>query len=411
MHRRDFLLASAGTFGSLMAAPRWLRALPLGDGTVVDGRRLVVLRLDGGNDGLNTVVPFEDDAYMRARPTLGIRKSQLLPLDELNGFHSSLVHTAKRFADGGACILRGVGYPQPNMSHFRSKDIWDTASLAQPMPQTGWIGRLVDAHLINSADPTAMLSVGNVTTPLSMRAQRHVAYAIPNENEFLVRGSPNGSSPNEMERRLRALAALNSGSGAPGVEPVAGAVTAANASIKAIAVALERTARAEYPDNPLCNSLNIVARAIDADLQTRCFFVSQNGYDTHATQASTHANLLSTFDAALEAFLSDLAALGKLDRTLVLVVSEFGRRVAESGIGDSAGTDHGAASLVMLLGGGIRPGLHGAQPDLETLDEDGNLIHAVDFRSVYADVIKGWFGVEARSVLGTEYPLAGMVNV
>jgi uncharacterized protein (DUF1501 family) len=410
MHRRDFLLASAGTLGSLMASPRWLAAMPRRDGSALDDRRLVVIRLDGGNDGLNTVVPFEDDAYGRVRPALGLARNTLLPLDDLNGFHPALEHTAARFADGGLCILRGVGYPQPNLSHFRSKDIWDTASLAQPMPETGWLGRLVDARLQGSADPTAMIAVGKITTPLSMRAERHVAYAIQNAKEFVVRAGPRGSSADELEARARALAVLNSGSTEPRMAGVAEAVTAANASIKAIERALERTARADYEDNGLARSLNIIARAIDAELPTRCFFVAQGGYDTHANQAGTQAGLLKTLDVALHSFLNDLQALGKLDRTLILIITEFGRRVAESGVGATAGTDHGAASMVMLLGGGIRPGLHGGQPQLDTLDENGNTIHDVDFRSVYADVIEGWFGIEAKSVLGAEYARAGVVR-
>ena len=223
-----------------------------------------------------------------------------------------------------------------------------------------------------------------------------------------MRSGPPDASPAEAEARRRMLETLNrEAAGAPAVSD---SVAAASASIDAIERALARPPRAEYPEGDLARDLGIVARVIDAELSTRCFYVTQGGYDTHAAQADVHAALLGELDAALDAFLTDLAALGKLEETLVLVFSEFGRRVAENGVGPTAGTDHGAASLVALFGGGIRPGLHGPQPRLEELDASGNLIHTTDFRSVYADVVQGWFGVEPADVLGGAFPRAGVVR-
>lgn len=407
MNRREFLLASTGTAASLAAGPGWWRALP-GSAAGTPGRRLVVLMLDGGNDGLNTLAPVGDDAYRRARPALALGERDVHRVDELNGFHPALARTAERFREGGVAILRGVGYPGSNLSHFRSRDIWESASLVLPMPETGWLGRLVDRLAPGGGDPTAMLSVGGVTTPVALRAERHLAYAVPDRERFRVRSGPPDASPAEAEARRRMLETLNrEAAGAPAVSD---SVAAASASIDAIERALARPPRAEYPEGDLARDLGIVARVIDAELSTRCFYVTQGGYDTHAAQADVHAALLGELDAALDAFLTDLAALGKLEETLVLVFSEFGRRVAENGVGPTAGTDHGAASLVALFGGGIRPGLHGPQPRLEELDASGNLIHTTDFRSVYADVVQGWFGVEPADVLGGAFPRAGVVR-
>jgi uncharacterized protein (DUF1501 family) len=190
---------------------------------------------------------------------------------------------------------------------------------------------------------------------------------------------------------------------------VAGSVEAASASIARLEHALERRPQAEYPDDKLARDLGIVARAIDAELPTLAFHVAQPGYDTHAAQRDVHAGLLATLDGALDAFLRDLEACARLERTLVLVFSEFGRRVAENGVGDKAGTDHGAAGVALLLGGGARPGIHGAEPDLDALDDAGNLVHTTDFRALYADVIAGWFGVDAAAVLGGDFGRAGVV--
>ncbi|MEM7308300.1 MAG: DUF1501 domain-containing protein [Planctomycetota bacterium] len=400
LNRRDLLAGTTGALGAAFAAPLWAGGR---EGRTAP-RRLVLLVLDGGNDGLNTLAPIEDDAYHKARPALALAAPDARRVDELNAFHPSLARTAERFREGGVCVLRGVGYDTPNLSHFRSMDIWSAASLALPMPATGWAGRLVDAALDGERGETPMLSVGDVAVPFALRASRNVASVVPNRQQFRVRSGPSSSSMDELDARRRALDVLNGGAGSVG-----DAVAAATASSEAIAAALERSPRVEYPKTKLAQDLGIVARVAEAGLPTRCFYVAQKGYDTHAAQAGTHAELLATLDAALDAFLRDLAACDALGDTLVLVLSEFGRRVAENGVGATAGTDHGAASLVMLLGGGIRPGLHGGQPRLDDVDENGNLRHSIDFRSVYADVAKGWFGVDAASVLGGEFAPAGVV--
>ena len=401
IHRRDFLLGTAAAAGALAANPT--RAA--GSGAFRADRRLVVVMLDGGNDGLNTLAPIEDDLYHRARPVLGLKKDAVERLDDLNGFHPALAKTAARFREGGVCILRGVGYPGPNLSHFRSRDIWETATLNPTSHPTGWMGRLVDEDLGEETVETAMLSVGRVSTPLAMRAARNHACVVPNGQEFVVPSGSMATPVQELDALQRVQRILN-GSDAL----VGGAVATATASSEAISAALKLEARTTYPDSRLARDLGIAARVIDAGLPTRCIRVEQMGYDHHANQAGSHAELLGTLDGALDAFVRDLAALGRLDSTLILVMSEFGRRVAENGIGATAGTDHGASNLVMLLGGDIRPGIHGGQPDLANLDENGNLNHAIDFRRVYADVVGGWFGLDVATVLGGEFAPAGVVS-
>jgi uncharacterized protein (DUF1501 family) len=255
-----------------------------------------------------------------------------------------------------------------------------------------------------------MISVGGVTAPLAMAAERHAAYSIPDAIRFRVRSAPMEASAEESDARRRALDALNRSGAAGSAARVAGSVASASASIAQLERALEREPRAEYAQDKLSRDLAIVARAIDFELPTLAFQVSQAGYDTHAAQAETHAELLATLDRALEAFLTDLAACGRLERTLVLVYSEFGRRVAQNGVGDHAGTDHGAAGLAMLFGGGAVPGIHGAELDLARLDDAGNAIATTDFRALYADVIAGWFGLDPAPVLGGDFGRAGMVR-
>jgi len=206
------------------------------------------------------------------------------------------------------------------------------------------------------------------------------------------------------------LEAINRAGAAGGADRAAESVEDAASAIEELDRALSAPGRVAYPDSKLGRDLALVARAIQADLPTRAFHVAQGGYDTHAGQAETHAGLLSDLDLALDAFLRDLAAVGRLDATLVLVFSEFGRRVAENGVGSTAGTDHGAAGLAFLCGGGAVPGLHGEPWRLDALDKTGNLVRTVDFRSLYADVIEGWFGLASEPVLGGPFARAGLVK-
>jgi uncharacterized protein (DUF1501 family) len=405
MDRRHFLRTAAGAASLIAARPSWLQALDRQDDApgARAGRRVVVLMLDGGNDWLDTVVPFADDLYHRARPDLAHAPAKLLALDDTSAMHPALVEMHARFQAGGMAILRGVGHPDPNLSHFRAKDILDSAEPANVAPTSGWLGRLVDARRPDDDDPTALVSVGSVSTPLALRAARHQAYVVPGRTSYKPRVAPAGADARGAEARRRAIERLNRVQGDGRTADVARAVGSAQVAVAALDAALARPPRVPYPDTRLAGQLEVVARVIDAELSTSAFHVAQPGYDTHSSQAATHAGLLAALDGALGAFLRDLEAQGRLAHTLVLVVSEFGRRVAQNGIGATAGTDHGTAGHVWAFGGGVRPGLHGSAPRLDRLDANGNLVHDVDFRCVLGDVVERWFGVPQESVLGARF--------
>jgi len=392
----------------LLPAPAWLA------GSAYSARErdrvLVLVQLRGGNDGLNTVVPRDDDRYYRARPDLAIPRDQLLALDALNGLHPSLTRMARRFAGGQLRILQGVGYPGPNLSHFRSQDIWDAASVAQPLPDRGWMGEFCDHELAADASPLAMLALGRDVMPRAMRAGRSLACAVPSLERYRIRTVPQGADEAEAQARWRAIEALNAPTGDPRLAHLAGAVRAARDSIDELAQTAQVSSMAAYPDTKLGSDLALAARVIVAGLPARFIYLTQDGYDTHAHQTLTLQRLLGDLDAGLDAFLKDLTAHGALDRVLLMTISDFGRRVAQSGLGASVGSDHGAASVQFLAGGHVLPGLIGDQPDLEHLDADGNLVHCVDFRQVYAGVIEDWLGGNARAALGAHFEKVAVVS-
>ena len=398
--RRSLLGAGAGAFG--------LRALGAAPRRASGHRKLVVLQLFGGNDGLNTLVPFEDDDYHRARPTLRISKGAVLRLDELNGLHPNLRRLHRRALAGQLTCVQRVGYREPNLSHFKSQDIWDAALPAGRAKSTGWLGRMYDANVAGIAQrdtAVGMLAVGFGTLPLSLAAKSFVAPAIRSLSGYRLR-EPRLATPGLGRRQLdllRELAQVPTSD--ERLQFVARAHRSMDRSIEELARAARPDSGVEYPRTQLGRDLQTTARVIAGGIQTSVFVVRHVGYDTHASQERRHGRLLSELDEALDAFLMDLERLGELERTVVMTTSEFGRRPVESGSAGSAGTDHGAASIALLAGGTSVGGIHGGQPQLERLDSAGNLRHATDFRALFATVIERWFDDDAERVLGARYPL------
>lgn len=402
--RRGFLgLSIGGALAAPRVLPRWLEsaagALPPGE------RKLVVLELAGGNDGLNTLVPFEDDFYHRARPTIALAREQLLCVDELNGLHPALVQVRERLARGELAIVRDVGYPGSNLSHFTSGDIWATATPEPLSTPSGWLGRWAE---LERAPELALLSLGLDCAPRLVRGDVRIPPAVPDLAQFRFDAGGDG----EGRARLRAFQALSS---APTKDSerawVRDAIAMARQTSQQLAQAAQRARPVEYPGTSLGRDLAAVADVIASGLPARVFHVQQVGYDTHTKQSAMHGALLGQLDHALDAFLRDLTAQRRLDDVLVLSTSEFGRRVQENGTRGEAGTDHGAGSLLFLAGGRVRGGLLGAQPDLEGLDENGNMVHRVDFRSVYATVLSGWLGADDAAVLGAPWPKLPLLEV
>jgi uncharacterized protein (DUF1501 family) len=348
---------------------------------------LVLLELNGGNDGLNTIVPWGDDAYHAARPTLALPRSALLPLDDQRGFHPSLVGLRERWERGRVAVVEGVGYPQPNLSHFKSLEIWGTGDARGAASGDGWIPRLLRAAYPERDLAMRAVHVGAIV-PQTMCSQHAPVLCLRNAE---------GYKWAEAEDSLMRLAAEPAETPADPRERLGAVLRDAHGSSGLVreAVARYRTPTA-YPDTPLADALRTAAALIDGGLGSRVLSATLVGFDTHAAQRDLHAALLATFDGALSAFLADLDRTGRGRRTVVLVYSEFGRRVAENA---SAGTDHGAAAPLFLAGATVRGGLYGRPPSLTELDEQGDLVYTTDFRGVYATLARRAFGVDPATIL------------
>ena len=389
--RRGFLATSGGT----LAAVPFLSPLSLA-ATTTD-RVVVLVELAGGNDGLNTVIPFEDDRYHRLRPTLRVGKGQVLTLDDQLGFHPALSELHELYEDGRVAVLNNVGYPQPDRSHFRSMDIWHSASTDAETPDTGWLGRLADALAQERPGIAPALAVGVRDVPLALVGESVTAPAIRSADEFRV-DVGDGPAADRRMQRLNALVANPTSSDRLSFLRATARSTYQTVD-KLRDAAASGSGGVEYPGSDLARALRDVASWIGAGLSSRVYFVRLGGFDTHAAQGELHQQLLRQLSAALGAFQQDLTARGIGKRVATLVYSEFGRRVKENA---SRGTDHGAAAPSFVIGQSVRGGLHGATPDLGDLVE-GDLRYSIDFRSIYSTLLKDWMHTDARAVLGGRF--------
>jgi uncharacterized protein (DUF1501 family) len=365
---------------------------------------LVLITLYGGNDGLDTVVPVTDPAYQKARGELAVAPKDAHPLADGLSFHPSLARLARRYGDGGVAIVRGVGYPAPDHSHFRSMSIWQTASPQTASP-TGWLGRWLDTTSSSQASaaggPIQAVGIGPTLTPALVGARRSAA-AVP-VGPLAVPGGALGSS-------IRALyqAPRESSEGAL-LQSIAGVdadyLSVADRLGKLLPAAAD-TGRA----NDLGSQLDVVGTLINAGVPTQAYAVSLGGFDTHTGEEQTHAGLLAEVDSAVDAFLTSVARAPQADRLVVMIYSEFGRRVATNAGG---GTDHGTAAPVILAGPGVRGGMYGDQPSLTKLgtgDDEGDLIATTDFRDVYATVLADVLNSDPSAALGSGRRTLGFVK-
>ena len=360
-------------------------------------RTLVVVQLGGGNDGLSTVVPYQDGRYYDLRPALAleVERDGLLPLWDGQALHASLAPLLPLWDRGDLAIVQGVGYPAPNRSHFRSMDIWHTAAPATIIAD-GWLGRYLDFNASAAGNRWQAVSVGAAAQPLALAGRRFVP-AMRNAQSYHL--LPTRHRPSQPDARLIAWHALHEAAGArAGSQPLLSRTgLEAFASIETLqGAAADYTPRADYPaGNTLAAALETVAQVIDAGLGAAIGYVTINGFDTHAGQRDRHDDLLGEVATALRAFLDDVTAHGYGDDVMVLAFSEFGRRVPANG---SAGSDHGMAGPVFLAGARVAGGLYGEPPDLGRLDR-GDLQYTVDFRRVYATVLEQWLETPAAPIL------------
>ena len=397
--RRRFLQASAGlsSVSLVDGVPRLLaRAAEASAAADKNDHVLVVVELAGGNDGLNTLVPFENPLYYKYRPTLGIKKEEVVKLSDQLGLHPRMAALGELFKQGQVAVVQGVGYAEPNRSHFRSMEIWHTASTEGRPPSAGWLGRLLDetAGQNNEEQFAGLTLTGSL--PQALRADK-VVVPVVEQLQSLTEGGNEALPQNVL---LRMLSTSPEKSPAPVAFMRRQADTVYRAAERLKVAASRYHSTTAYPETPLAGQLRHAAEIIAADLGVRVLFASQDGYDTHAEQADTHPELLGQLSDALTAFQHDLAEQKKADRVVVLVFSEFGRRVDENA---SRGTDHGAASCLCVVGTPVEGGLVGQYPSLEQLG-DGDLIYNTDFRSVYATLLDGWLGCPSQQVLRGEFP-------
>jgi uncharacterized protein (DUF1501 family) len=424
--RREFL--KSGLVGGALAwtIPSFINQTLLSlhaEGAADNARPiLVVLQMAGGNDGLNTVVPIANDNYYRARPNLALKPESTLKLNGDYALHPAMVGFKEMFDAGMLEVVHGVGYPNPNRSHFHSTDIWQTASPEAARTQ-GWIGRYFD-NACPGADPTVGINVGR-QMPLAFQSGRPLGISLENPESYRF---ASGDDPAEGEMSSEAFyrklngpdmldgSDLNSGASvasAPGSGPTVHrgssldflervALDAQVSSDKILAVTKRVRNEVSYPASQIANSLKLVARLIAGGLPTRVFYVSQGGYDTHTNQAPTQQRLLGEMADAVKTFFDDLKAMRLDQRVLLMTFSEFGRRVAQNA---NNGTDHGAAAPMFLAGPKVKAGVLGYFPSLAPKDLlNGDIKFTTDFRSVYAGVLEQWLAANSAAILGRKFP-------
>ena len=360
-----------------------------------DERVLVVLQLNGGNDGVNTVVPFADEGYAKNRDRLRLERDQLIKLSDTVGLHDAMRGAGKLWETGRLAIVQGVGYPNPNRSHDVSMAIWQTCRFDPKEHKTrGWLGRALDASTPSEKRAPSSLLVGNEGLPVALQGRKSVAAAIDRADEFII------------ENRLADLGSTANASGSDLLAYVRRSTLDAYATADRVSEAVRKvTVNARYPSTGLGQRLSLIGQLIKSDFGARVYYAAQSGYDTHSEQKFEHANLLRALSDAMHAFLEDLRAAKLDDRVLVLCFSEFGRRVEENG---SLGTDHGTAGPVFLAGPSVNPGLHGQTPSLTDL-EDGDLKMSVDFRRVYSEVLRNWLNLDPTMAVGGSFEPLGLI--
>jgi uncharacterized protein (DUF1501 family) len=346
----------------------------------------VVIQLDGGNDGLNTVIPYADENYARLRRELRIKDSDIIKLDDAIGLHPAMKPAADLLDDGRLSIIQGVGYPNPNRSHFESMAIWHHARIpTDEHDGNGWLGRAVEFLPDRRGAMGHSIYVGAEAVPVALRGRRAYAVSLQSEDDLRLADSvtaPPWSSPTFDV-----------------AEFVQRTVAQSFAASRQFAKSNDTTSSAEYPSTKLAGKLRLISKLLQLDGGTRIFYASQPGYDTHSSQLYAHYDLLRELAGALRAFLNDLKAAGLADRVMVLAFSEFGRRALENG---SAGTDHGAAAPVFIAGPAVRQRIVGTHPSLADLDQ-GDLKMSLDFRCVYATLLKNWLGIAPENVLASHF--------
>ena len=385
MKRRDFLGAGLSVTGLALLgayAPGWAQAVGQRASSVAD-RILILIELKGGNDGLNTVVPFADSAYYAVRNTIAIKPDDVIKIDTRVGLHPDLKAALPLWEKGELAIVQGVGYPNPNLSHFRSIEIWETSSKASEYLDDGWVARAMKAGLGKAGNFTAegVLIGGNDLGPLAGAR----AVTLNNPEAFVNQARLASAAPVPLQGSAALQHLLR----------VEGDIGVAAQGLRGDKFSFST----EFPQGQFGNGVRAAAQVVASQkgkAGVPVIMLTLGSFDTHQNQLGAHANLMRQLGEGMAALKSALTELGAWDRTLVMTFSEFGRRARQN---NSGGTDHGTAAPHFITGGAVRGGLYGQTPDLTRLDSAQNLVHTTDFRQVYATVAQSWWGVAAEAVV------------
>lgn len=408
--RRDFLKATLGASTLLSftpAAPNFLVRSLMAAAPRRDDRDtvLVVVQLSGGNDGLNTVVPYGDDEYARNRTTLRLPTKDLHKIDSLMGFHPRMGAFMRLYEQGHLSIIQGVGYPNSDRSHEGAMRIWHTADPDQPGRQTGWLGRAVDSIWDPNSTNVPAVFVGPIAQPFGLNAERAVVPSVRSPGDLVIQEMPDHL--NRQSQRKRAAELPRAEQDNPLTHFLQQCTLNSYTNSRRIEAVTKTAAdTAEYPSFQLAGSLRTVAQLIRADIGIRIFFTELGGggiggFDNHANQLGNHCALLHHLSESVAAFIHHLKRDKLLHRVLLMTFSEFGRTVKENG---RRGTGHGAAAPIFLAGGKLKGGLLGAHPSLTDLD-NGALKFTIDYRRVYATMLDRWLGFKSRTVLDRQFEL------
>lgn len=400
--RRDFLTQGLGLVGVSTVLPDFLihsaLAAPGAEGAP---RVLVVIEQSGGNDTLSTLIPYSNKAYADGRKVTRIPENEIIKLDAELGFHPRLKGFKELLDEGRLAILPGVGYPQPNYSHFSSMDIWHMADLRGRCPDVphGWIGRAIEKGFGEKSKPILTVAVGADKSPPALKGPRHSGISFKQADAFQYTGDQGDPMRAALYKRLHDQPAAKPGQSMDFLTRTALAANASSEEIRRLAGAYRP--KVEYPKTKLARNLRAIAGLLHGGLDTRIYYTMQGGYDTHSDQRKRHDELLGELNDAVFAFQNDLAQQGLDERVLTFTFSEFSRNVKENG---SRGTDHGHAGAMFCFGTKLKPGMRGAYPSLEDIYQvrNGALKHNMDFRSVYATALKKWLGISSESFLGQQ---------
>ncbi|MFT5299671.1 MAG: hypothetical protein ACI87E_001890 [Mariniblastus sp.] len=403
-NRRNFLkttLAGSAAISLSGRVPGLLLGASRPNAQQANEKILVVVQLTGGNDGLNTVVPYGDDNYYKNRFTLAIGKNAVRKIDDHIGFHPAMNGFDSLLQDGQLTVVQGVGYPNPNRSHFESMDLWHTAHQVKSDAPIGWLGKTVDSRL--QAHDLPALHFGRGVQPLALKTELKPIPSIRSIDNFKLNSLSDSASKQQLAALIKSPRNTNN--------------SLLNYVHESANVALETSHRLEnvtqqsgqefgYPQTDLGRNLGVIAQLIDSGLSTRVYYTTLDGFDTHSNQAESHQGLLGNLSNSVSAFMKQIKTQGNDDRVALFSFSEFGRRVRENA---SRGTDHGTAAPVFVVGSSVQQAVIGNHPSLAADDLDqGDVKFAMDYRRVYSDLLKNWVGIDPTPIVGGKFEPVGL---